>query len=306
MNYLITGGAGFIGSHLIEELLPNNELLVVDDLSSGKHENIPKVEHCTFVQKKIQEMKLTEFPAINGIFHLAAQASVPVSISHFRESCDNNLLGTLMIFEIARKLSVPVVYASSSAVYGNLSYGDDTQTSVALDSPYAVDKYCMENYAKLCHKLYGVSCIGLRFFNVYGPRQDPRNPYSGVISIFIDRVLSGSPVTVNGGYQTRDFVYVKDVVKTMRRAMGIAQSSNISDVINVGTGASVTIDYLLDLVSKDIGKVPEIIYQQLPAGDPEHSSGIFDKLKTILGIDPQKFAKLDEGLQETIKYLTQL
>ena len=305
MKYIVTGGAGFIGSHLVENLIKlKHEVIVVDDLSSGYIENIPDRANCRIYTQRIQDLDLKIFKNLDGIFHLAAQASVPVSITEFYTSCQNNILSSLTVLDMARRLDIPVVYASSSAVYGNLPTGDDTSRSVELESPYAVDKYSMENYAEVAYKLYKTPSIGLRFFNVYGPRQDPSNPYSGVISIFIKQVNSGETVTVNGGYQTRDFVFVKDIVAVLVNGMNILHKKSMAAVVNVGTGKTITIDDLLDAIINSIEKRPKIEYNQLPDGDPEKSSGTYEKMVTLFKISLNEFTKLEDGLKETIDYFS--
>jgi UDP-glucose 4-epimerase len=196
-----------------------------------------------------------------------------------------------------------LVYASSSAIYGNLELGSDTNSQVDLLSPYATDKYAMELYAKTAFKLYQLSSIGLRFFNVYGPRQDPSSPYSGVISIFIDRLLKGVGITINGGYQTRDFIYVKDVVDTIYRSIVAASKSQICEYTNVLTGTTVSIDYLATLLMDEIGIDVDKNYQVLLAGDPEKSNGTTEKMIELLKVDPQEMVPLDQGLSETVDFI---
>jgi UDP-glucose 4-epimerase len=164
MTYLITGGAGFIGSHLLDALLATqHNVVVVDDLSTGKLENLGDRDGCQIYTEKVQDFDLDSLQDIQGIFHLAAQASVPISVDDFYNSSRNNVLSTIKIFDYARMLGVPVVYASSSAIYGELPLGDDTTTITDLGSPYAVDKLTSENYATMAYQIYGVSSIGLRF-----------------------------------------------------------------------------------------------------------------------------------------------
>lgn len=303
MKYLVTGGAGFIGSHLSEELLnTGNSVQVIDDLSSGYETNLPRHNSLQFTAKAIQNISAFDVEHFDGIFHLAAQASVPVSIEKFYESCSNNLLSSLRVFEIARLQNIPVVYASSSAIYGNLPLGDDEKDIYEILSPYAQDKLVLEQYAKVFCDLYNISSIGLRFFNVYGPRQDPTNPYSGVISIFIDKFLKHEQVIINGGYQTRDFIFVKDVVKVIIQAMRQARTEKICNFINVGTGKSSTIDELYDKLSELFGYKPEKVYRPLPSGDPDKSSGTFRKLMDLLEIDLNAFTSFNNGLGETIKF----
>jgi len=304
MKYLVTGGAGFIGSHLIEDLInKGHQIICVDDLSSGHLSNLPLNQKIELIIKPIQKVEMKELPShIDGIFHLAAQASVPQSIEDFLNSSKNNLYSMLKTWDIANEFNVPVVYATSSAVYGNLPVGDDTVEKYDILSPYAQDKLTMEHYANMAWKVYKTKSIGLRFFNVFGPRQDPSNPYSGVISIFIDRLKSNLPVTVNGGYQTRDFVYVLDVVRCITKSMTILQEKALCETLNVGTGKSVTIDSLLKNLSAIINVHPEVIKAKLPIGDPETSSGTYNKLKELLEININEFTSLEDGLKETVDF----
>jgi len=305
-TYIVTGGAGFIGSHLIENLIIKGlNVACVDDLSSGYKDNLTPHKNLNFINNSIKNIDLKKMSAVAGIFHLAAQASVPMSIEDFYNSSINNIQSSLKVFDWANKLRVPVVYASSSAVYGNLPMGDDTVENYDIISPYAQDKLTMEDYARMCWNVYKTPSMGLRFFNVYGPRQDPTNPYSGVISIFIDRLLKKVPVTVNGGYQTRDFIYVKDIVNVLVNSMAMVQNQNGCNVFNVGTGKSVTINKLLSIISEVLGIVPDIIFKDLPPGDPKQSDGNYDKLKQVLKTNPEDFTALNTGLFATIDAIKQ-
>jgi len=303
MKYLITGGAGFIGSHLVEKLLAqNHEVIIADDLSVGNLDNIKEANRCEIVVQQFQNIDVDKFENLNGIFHLAAQASVPLSIEEFYISSENNVLSTVKVFDVARKYRIPVVYASSSAIYGDLPLGDDTEALVDLGSPYAVDKLISEHYASVAHKLYSLSSVGLRFFNIYGPRQDPTSPYSGVISIFSDRVSSGDSVTVNGGYQTRDFVYVRDAVDIMYKSMQLASDKTICEAVNVCTGKSISINNLLNIIISLIGKKPRVVYKKLPPGDPTKSLGTYQKMLDLFSLTLEDFVQIEEGLAETVKY----
>lgn len=303
MKYLITGGAGFIGSHLVERLLlEGHNVVVIDDLSSGKLENLSDNDKLQIIKSSVQNVDLHDIEDINGVYHLAAQASVPVSIDDLYSSSKNNILSSLRAIDWARKLGVPFVYASSSAIYGELELGNDENELFDLGSPYAVDKLALEHYANVAFKLYNLRSIGLRIFNAYGPRQDPSNPYSGVISIFIDRVLNSKIVTVNGGYQTRDFVYVKDVVRVFAESMRLLHGQSCCECFNVGTGVSVTINDLLKTISEILDVEPEVKYKQLPPGDPERSIGVYDKLMKKLNISSNDFYDLKSGLIETLNY----
>lgn len=305
MKILITGGAGFIGSNLCDYLLlKGNELIIVDDLSTGHKSNLSFViDKIEFYKEKIERFDFDKVSGIDAVVHLAAQPSVPLSISNFADSSSSNLLGAIHVIDYCRVQKIPFVYASSSAVYGNLTLGDDESKEVDLLSPYATDKYTMELYARTANKLYQLSSIGLRFFNVYGPKQDPSSPYSGVISIFSDRLLDGREIVINGGYQTRDFVYVKDVINTIHRAIILASKSVVCEVSNVLTGKSVTIDHLADQMMDIVGIDVNKTYQDLSMADPEQSDGTVEKMARLFSIETSRFSELRVGLQETIQYI---
>ncbi len=303
-NFIVTGGAGFIGSHLVEQLIKlNNNVIVIDDLSTGYKSNLPNNNsNYSFISEKVQNLNERFISSAKGIFHLAAQASVPISIDKFYESSKNNLLSTLKVFSWAKEQNIPIIFASSSAIYGNLSIGRDNLKDYDILSPYAQDKLTMEEYASMMFKVFSVRSLGLRFFNVYGPRQDPNNPYSGVISIFIDKVTKRQPVTINGGYQTRDFIYVDDVVNVMIESMRLLIEKPICENINVGTGKSVNVENLFLLISEIVGNNTDVIRKKLQDGDPEKSSGNFLKLEKLLDLKTSNFTKLKDGLLKTVMY----
>ena len=303
-SFIVTGGAGFIGSHLVEHLInAGNNILVIDDLSSGYENNISGCLNNLFLKKKVQKVSDKRINSIDGIFHLAAQASVPYSIDNFFNSSENNFLSSLKVFSWAKTQNIPVVYASSSAVYGNLPIGDDQTEEYDILSPYAQDKLTLEHYARMCWDIYKTPSIGLRFFNVYGPRQDATSQYSGVISIFLDRLMQDRSVTVNGGYQTRDFIFVDDIVEVMDRSMKHLLKKESCDVFNVGTGVSVTIDQLLETLAEILKVEPKIKIKELPESDPIQSSGVYKHLERTLNIDIDHFVKLEDGLKNTIDYI---
>ena len=304
MKYLITGGAGFIGSHLVELLIENNHKVVcVDDLSSGYKSNLSSViQKIDFYEEKIELFDFNKLSDIDAIVHLAAQPSVPFSITNFSDSSLSNLLGAIKVIDHCRLHNIPLVYASSSAIYGNFELGNDEIENVDLLSPYATDKYAMELYSTTAHKIYQLSSVGLRFFNVYGPRQDPSSPYSGVISIFADKLLKGQNITINGGHQTRDFIYVKDVVNIIHRAITLASKNSICEISNVLTGESITIDELAEKMMKIIDVNVEVNYQSLPAGDPAQSNGSSKKMTKLFTVELDKLTKLDKGLVNTVQF----
>ena len=304
-TYIVTGGAGFIGSHLADSLVNYaHNVVIIDDLSSGYENNISVGLSDSLIKKQIQKVEDQDINYVQGIFHLAAQASVPYSMNNFFESSKNNIISSLKVFAWAKDQNIPIVYASSSAIYGNLAIGDDTEIKYDVVSPYAQDKLTIEHYAAMMFDIYNINSIGLRLFNVYGPRQDPTNPYSGVISIFIDRILKGNPVTINGGFQTRDFIYVQDVVNVMVQSMELLHEKNICKNFNVGTGQSVTIDKLFSLTKSILNADPEVVKKDLSPGDPERSAGTYTKIKEILGVDISSFIDLRSGLINTIDYFS--
>lgn len=302
-TYLVTGCAGFIGSNLVKNLYQNSNLILVDDLSEGSINNLPKKIRGKLIKKKIQDIKNLKVKKIDGIFHLAAQASVPLSLISFYKSSSNNLSSSIKIFELSRKYSAPVVYASSAAVYGSLPMGNDKINKFSISSPYAQDKLTLEHYAKLSFEVFKTSSVGLRLFNVYGPRQKVNSSYSSVVPIFIHRILKKIPVTVNGGFQTRDFIYVQDVVDVFIKSMSKIKKKKIFTVFNVGTGRSVTINKLFNIIKKKIGTNPKVVKRKLEKFDPKKSSGTYKKIFKFLNLKKNNFTKLEDGLEETINYI---
>ena len=301
-KYLITGSAGFIGSNLVKSLEKDYELILVDDLSEGAIGNLPKNLRKKLIKKKIQNLRKLNTKNLSGIFHLAAQASVPLSLKEFYKSTSNNLASSIKAFEFSKKYSAPVVYASSSAIYGNLPLGNDEIRKFSILSPYAQDKISIEDYAKMSYEIFGVPSIGLRLFNVYGPGQNANSPYSSVIPIFINRMLKKLPITINGGFQTRDFIYVKDVVDVMKKSMQKIQKKNVCKNLNLGTGRSVKITVLFNLIKEMLEVNPKIIRKKLKKFDPKKSSGTFKKINKFLNLKKNNFTKIEDGLINTISY----
>ncbi len=301
-KYLITGCAGFIGSHLTKTIFKDHDLILVDDLSEGKLKNLPQKLRKKVIKKRIQDLKNIKHQKLKGIFHLAAQSSVPLSIKDFYNSSSNNLTSSIKVFELARKFSIPVVYASSSAIYGNLSIGNDNKKNFSITSPYAQDKLVLEDYAKLSCEQYDVSSVGLRLFNVYGPEQNPNSPYSAVIPIFLNRMKKNQMVTINGGFQTRDFIFVEDVIKIMLHSMNKIQKQKKYKIFNVGTNKSVTINYLYKLIKNKLKSKSNYKRRKLNKFDPKKSSGTFNKLNKFLNLKKSFFTKLEDGIQKTIDY----
>ena len=299
--YLITGCAGFIGSNLVKKIYKDYDLILVDDLSGGSILSLPKKLRKRLIKKKIQDIKELNTKKLKGIFHLAAQSSVPLSLTSFYKSSSNNIESSLKVFELSKQFSVPIVYASSSAVYGNLPLGNDEKEKFSITSPYAQDKLTVEHYAKMAFEIFNVSSIGLRLFNVYGPGQRSNSPYSAVIPIFIKRMLKKLPVIINGGFQTRDFVYVEDVINIILISMKKIQKQKKFQIFNLCTGHSVKIDFLFKLIKKNIGANPKIIRRKLDKFDPKKSSGTYKKIFKYLNLKNYNFTKLENGLVKTIE-----
>ena len=304
-RYLVTGGAGFIGSHLCRALVAcGDHCIILDSLDSGNLANIQdiiltgKVE---FVQDSIQNdaLVLSLCRGVDGIFHLAALVSVQRSIDDPRLNHQINVDGAFNILEAARIGRIPkVVFASSAALYGN-SYAPPHKESFPVDplSPYAIGKYSSEVYSSVYTRLYGVNTVCLRFFNVYGPNQDPSSPYSGVISKFLDSVVHGDPCTIFGdGEQTRDFVYVLDVVQ----ALTLSMDKNVHGVFNVGTGETTSINELAEGIIRISGKAVKIFHREAREGEVRHSCADISKVRTELGFNPEY--ALADGLRETFRW----
>jgi UDP-glucose 4-epimerase len=245
-RFLVTGGAGFIGSHLVETLLNEGHAVqVLDDLSSGHRENLPRQAQFTEADVTDPEAVDRAFDSIDGCFHLAAIASVERSHGEWLRTHKVNLTGTINVFDQARparrRREVPVVYASTAAVYGNCgNLPVDEESPAAPLSAYGADKHACELHARIAGAIHGVPTVGLRFFNLYGPRQDPFSPYSSVISIFAERLLRGEPVEIFGdGEQARDFTNIQDAIRALRQAMRVATTKAL--VFNVCTGRATTV-----------------------------------------------------------------
>jgi UDP-glucose 4-epimerase len=298
-RYLITGGAGFIGSHLADYLIAqNHEVIVFDDLSSGKRSNI-NVE-CQFIEGCITDTELLNsvFDKVDLCYHLAAIPSVQKSIDDWLECHKINLGGSVNIFNEAAKRDVPVIYASSAAIYGNSEIMPISEASnIDPKSPYGVDKYCCELQAKLFADIHGLKNVGLRFFNVYGPRQDPKSPYSGVISIFADKINNNMPIEVFGdGGQERDFIFVADVVKAL-----IAAGKNAStkaQVYNVCTGDTISINELINTFFILLNKEVVVNYYDAREGDIYQSLG--DPSKAKKELDFSSDISVQEGLKSIL------
>jgi len=298
---IITGGAGFIGSNLAEELATDNRVIIIDDLSTGKQENIASLLNqgrVEFIQGSILDLKLLlkSCRGVDFVFHQAALPSVPRSIEDPRASNDANITGTLNVLLAARDNKVKkVIYASSSSVYGDtptLPKREDMPANP--QSPYALTKLVGEHYCRICHQIYRLPTICLRYFNVYGPRQDPTSQYAAVIPRFIARISRNNPPIIYGdGEQTRDFTYIKDVIQ----ANIIAAESDATGIVNIGRGERNSINRLTEIILNIMGKDIAPVYEPPLPGDVEHSLADISKAAKI-GYKPEY--NLEEGLEQTI------
>jgi len=299
LRILITGGAGFIGSHIAEALAPENDVVILDNLSTGSRENVPP--DVTLVEADIREYdRLSE--VMNGVdlvFHHAAVVSVEQSVEDPLSTQEVNAQATVQLLEYARRESVRVVFASSAAVYGHpesVPISESAPTNPT--SPYGLTKLTAERYCRLYAELYDLDTVALRYFNVYGPRQTAGD-YSGVISIFMKQARTGGPITVHGdGSQTRDFVHVDDVV---RANIAAAVRGESGSVYNVGTGESISISELAELIREltPTNDEIDISYTSGRTGDIEQSRSNVERLSSELDILPK--VELQSGLAELIE-----
>lgn len=299
-KFVITGGAGFIGSNLAGALAQENVVVVVDDLSTGKEENLAGLD-VHFIEGSIADPELLKetFQGADCVFHLGAIASVKKSVEDPYRTNAVGIDGTLNVLVAARDAGVRrVVQASSAAVYGSspeLPKREDMMPDP--QSPYAVTKLAAEHYARVFQELYGLETVSLRYFNVFGPKQDPSSEYSGVISRFVSSLLNNEqPVIYGDGEQTRDFVYVADVVKA-----NIIACSNVraTGVYNIACQKSISLNTLVEVIGEILGKEVHPRYELPRAGDIRHSLADIAQAKGI-GYYPDY--SLDDGLMETIQW----
>ena len=289
--YLITGGGGFIGSNLAEAMVAaGHDIRILDDFSTGKRENLPAAAELRVGSIADARTVETAMAGIDACIHLAAIASVQRATEDWPGASQINLTGTINIFDAARRAAngpLPVVYASSAAVYGAASAPLITEDLPKQPtSAYGADKSGCEQHARVGGQLFGLPTFGLRFFNVYGPRQDPSSPYSGVISIFMDRVASGAPITIYGdGEQLRDFIYIGDVVAAIQAALSAASTD--APVANICTGEPTTINDLLTVVGECFDTVPRPIHAPPRPGDIQRSLGDNALAKRLLRWHPR-------------------
>lgn len=307
MKILVTGGAGFIGSHLVEALLAQGHAVtVLDDFSTGKAENLPVgASALTVIEGDVANPAALQRALADqeALAHLAAIASVEASVRDPIGTHRTNLEASIRLFDAAAQRGVRrVVYASSAAVYGNNPATPLAESAEKRPlTPYAADKLAGEHYLAYYHRGGKLEATAFRFFNVFGPRQDPSSPYSGVISIFLDRASKGVPITVFGdGYQTRDFVYVEDVVRALTGALTQDRAAQSEmPVFNIGRGVQVSLRDLLDLIARLPGVVePEVSYAAPREGDIRLSLADVSALNAT-GWRP--LTSIESGLRATLE-----
>lgn len=304
-TYLVTGGAGFIGSHLVDALIASgNRVRVLDDFSTGKRNHLPHAEPSDLISGSVTDPDAIE-EAIRGaecVFHLAALPSVQRSVEDPASTHEVCATGTLRVLEAARRSGVRrVVYAASSSAYG------DTPGAVRIEadplapmSPYAAAKLAGEHYCKAFTSSYGLETIRLRFFNIFGPRQDAASPYSGVIALFIAAMSAGRTPTIFGdGLQSRDFTYVADAVQALVRAAEAPAASG--SVYNIGRGGSINLLQLVQHLNDLLGTRIVATHGPARAGDVRHSQADISRARLDLGYEPK--VTFVEGLRQTLDWM---
>lgn len=299
---LVTGGLGFIGSHIVDELIEENEVIIIDDMSAGKIENLeyPDHENLLIIEKDLNDVDLEELlNGIDYIFHLAAMANVPLSIDDPIKCNEVNVDATVKLLVAAKNNNVKkIVFSSSCAVYGNNTNMPLKETELVCPmSPYGASKAICEIYLKAFYEAYDLKYNALRYFNVFGPKQDKNSQYAAVIPNFISELLEGGQPEIYGdGEQTRDFVFVKDIVK----ANIAAAESDYNGIVNVASGEKITINELYEVITNTLGYDVEAKYLPERKGDIKHSLADVSNMKQInYEID---FKDFESQLKETINW----
>jgi UDP-glucose 4-epimerase len=307
-KYVVTGGAGFIGSALVRKLLESGaDVTVIDNLLTGHEDNLSEIRNeIDFHRTDIRDAAALG-PAMRGaeiVYHLAAIPSVPRSIEDPIPSHEVNIGGTFNVLLAAKESGVKrVVYAASSSAYGDTETLPKTETMAPRPkSPYAVQKLLGEYYASAFHSCFGLETVALRFFNVYGPRQDPSSPYSGVLSLFMKHLLARTRPTIFGdGEQSRDFTFVEDVASLCVKAASAPGAAG--KMYNAGNGGRFTLNFIWDLLQRMEGVKLPAEYGEPRAGDVRHSMGDTSLARAELGHDPQ--VAIEEGLKRTLEWYRQ-
>jgi nucleoside-diphosphate-sugar epimerase len=304
-TYLVTGGAGFIGSHLTEELVRRGHTVrVADNLSTGKRRNLAHIAGVEFLEGDLSDMAFAAHAAegVDYVLHQAAIPSVPRSVKDPIASNRANIDATLNVLVAARDAGVKrLVFAGSSSEYGDtptLPKREDMPSSPL--SPYALQKVMGTEYCQMFTRLYGFETVVIRYFNVFGPRQDPGSPYSGVISLFATALIEGrQPIIFGDGEQTRDFTYVANVVDGVLRACE-APKAAAGEAINVACGTRISLNELLRVMNTVVGTDLRPIYKETRAGDVKDSQADITKARTLLGYTP--LVGLEDGLRHTLEW----
>jgi len=300
---LITGGAGFIGSHTADLLVSQGiSVRVLDNLSSGHRHNLPDSHPLLeFIEGDITDAEAVN-EAMQGVSHclnLAAQVSVVASLEDPEFSAMQNIIGFVNVLVAAQKIGIEkLVYASSAAIYGEPSEIPLTEQATKVQlSPYGLEKQVNEEYADMYYRVYGLKSLGQRFFNVFGPRQDPKSPYAGVIALFVDRISAGEGVTVFGdGLQTRDFIYVGDVA----RANVAALQSDACGACNIATGKQTTLLDLIEVLASISGNSCDVSHVAPREGDIQHSLANPSRMRNELGLKAE--TSIEQGLRKLIEF----
>jgi UDP-glucose 4-epimerase len=296
-NILVTGGAGFIGSHLVDRLSAENRVIVLDNLSSGSLSNLEKSkDRITFIKGDILDSALLKdiVAEVELVFHLAAHVGNIRSIEDPYLDMEVNVKGTINLLEACRSSSIKrLIYSSSAVIFGEAKYLPiDEEHPLNPQSPYAVSKLAAEKYCFAFHNVHGVPTTALRYFNVYGPRHDT-SEYASVISIFLSRVKDGKPLTIFGdGKQTRDFVFVKDVVEA--NILAATHPATVGEIFNIGTGQENSIEQLTTIIGQISGRTSSVIYADPRRGEIRHSQANIEKARKMLGYNPE--TNLRDGL----------
>ena len=304
-TYLVTGGAGFIGSHMVGALLDGgHRVRVVDNFSTGKRENLAQVADRIDLRAISVTDRAALDEALDGVdyvFHLAALASVPRSVADPLASNEHNITGTLNLLMAAREAGVKrVVYAGSSSAYGNIEsdYKSEDMLPQPL-SPYAVAKLAAEHYCQVFTEVYGLETVTVRYFNVFGPRQDPLSTYAAVIPKFITAMLDGHPPVVEGdGRQSRDFTYIANVVHG--NLLSCHTPGVAGETFNIAIGGSITLLDMIDTLNAILGTHIEPVFTDPRPGDVRHSRASIDKARARLGFEPK--VSFEDGLARTVAW----
>jgi len=294
---LVTGGAGFVGSHLVETLVDDNEVRVLDDLSAGRAEHVPPGVELIEGDVRDRDVLGWAMSDVDVVFHEAGLVSVDRSVEVPAESHETNVAATVNLLDRAREEDARVVLASSCAIYGDPDSVPVSETDATTPtSPYAVDKLAIDHYARTYDDLYDVDVVPLRYFNIYGPRQ-AGGDYSGVVKAFLDQARAGEPITVHGdGEQTRDFVHVSDVVQANLAA---ATTDETGRAFNVGTGQSTSIRRLAEAIRDAVGSDSEIVHTDPRAADVGHSRADVTRAREELGFEAT--VSLEDGLRTLVE-----